>query len=349
MMQLASDLRIGARIGAGYYGEVHIGTDDVHSEVAIKILRPLDGESPLERLCRKRGLLAEARSLSQATHQNVVRVFYVVEAGSDEADAVHLVMEYCEGGSVQSSFERGPIKIGEVRRIITGAALGLQALHARGMLHRDIKPSNLLMDANRVVKLGDFGFVTDNLILGYGSQAGYYDHIPPEVRNGSGTSVKSDIWALGMTTYRLLHGSEWYGRSPKPMTIIPDGGFAGTLKWLPHVPQKWRRFVRKALNDDPDSRFPSATAVMAGLAKLEDEPGWDCSVTASKTCWQRKTKSRQINVVWTKHSPRQYTWEAWSEPLVTGRCRSLGGSTTILGYAESERQLSEFFSQRLTP
>ena len=345
MMQLTSDLQIGARIGAGYFGEVHIGTDHVHGQVAIKILRSLDGEPAAEWLRRKNGLLDEARSLSQATHQNVVRVFYVAESDSD--DAIHLVMEYCSGGSVQSSFERGPIKIGEVRRIITGAALGLQALHARGMLHRDIKPSNLLMDANRALKLGDFGFVTDNLIFGYASHQGYLDHLAPEVWNGSGTSVKSDIWALGMTTYRLLHGAEWYEKSPRPRTVVPDGGFAEKLKWLPHVPQKWRRFVRKALHDDPDSRFPSATAVIDGLAKLEAESGWECSATASETRWQRVTDTRRINVVWTKHSPRQYSWKAWSEPLVEGRVRSLGRSTVRLGYAASERQLCEFFSQRL--
>jgi serine/threonine protein kinase len=345
MMQLTSDLRIGTQIGAGYFGDVHLGADEIHGRVAVKIYRSLDDESPAEWLNRKRWLLAEARSLSQATHQNVVRVFYVAESDSD--DAVHLVMEYCSSGSVQSSFERGPIKIGEVRRIITGAALGLQALHARGMLHRDIKPGNLLMDANRVVKLGDFGFVTDNLILGYASHRGYNDHLAPEVWNDSRTSVKSDIWALGMTTYRLLHGAEWYERGPKPRTVVADGGFAEKLKWLPHIPQKWRRFVRKALSDNPDSRFPSATAVMGGLAKLEDEPGWDCAVAASETRWQRQTKNRRMTVVWTKHSPRQYTWNALSEPLETGRCRCLGRSTTRLGYAESERQLCDFFSQCL--
>jgi serine/threonine-protein kinase len=55
-----------------------------------------------------------------------------------------------------------------------------------------------------------------------------------------------------MTLYRLLHGAEWYSRGPAPRGIVRNGGFADTLQWLPHITPKWRRFIRKLLNDDPD-------------------------------------------------------------------------------------------------
>jgi serine/threonine protein kinase len=51
------------------------------------------------------------------------------------------------------------------------------------MLHRDIKPGNLLRSLSGVTKIGDFGLVTDDIILGYGSIAGYQDHLAPEVWN----------------------------------------------------------------------------------------------------------------------------------------------------------------------
>ena len=182
---------------------------------------------------RKADLLREGQRLSRATYENVVHVHHLLELPTE--DAVHLVMEYCAGGSLQESFVRGPMPLFDVRRHSTQIAIGLQALHTRGMLHRDIKPGNLLIDTQRVTKLGDFGLVTDDLILGYGSAAGYLDHVAPEVHVGGPTSARTDIWALGMTIYRLLHGSTWYEKSPPPHLVIPDGGFAKRLRWLFHT------------------------------------------------------------------------------------------------------------------
>jgi serine/threonine protein kinase len=231
-----------------------------------------------------------------------------------------------------------------VRKRSTEVSLGLQALHARGMLHRDIKPGNLLIDRRHVTKLGDFGLVTDNLIFGYGSAAGYADHLAPEIYGGGPTSARTDIWALGMTIYRLLHGTSWYERSPPPQLQIPLGGFAQRLSWLPHIPNSWRRFVRKALKDDPNARYQNATEVVNALATLPAGAGWLCTVTPVDVSWVKRTSRRQVNVLWTEHSPRRHEWRAWSEPLTAGRNRALGGSQTAVGLRELDRQLQAFFA-----
>ena len=114
-----------------------------------------------------------------------MRVHYLVE--EENGEAVHLVMEYCSGGSLQAAFDKGPMRLADVLRVITDVTLGLQALHGRGMLHRDIKPGNLLLGERDVGKLGDFGLVTDKLIFGYASHAGYSDHLAYE-------SVIKNIW-----------------------------------------------------------------------------------------------------------------------------------------------------------
>jgi eukaryotic-like serine/threonine-protein kinase len=216
------------------------------------------------------------------------------------------------------------------------------------MLHRDIKPSNVLME-NGTAKLGEFGLVTDNLVLGYGSQAGYGDHLAVEVWQGEPTSKKTDIWALGMTLYRLLHGAEWYSRSVEPRYIIVNGGFANTLKWLPHVPKRWRTVIRKMMADDPGKRYQNAEEVLAALGSLETGTNWDCTVEPDCVTWKAQKNDRLITVTWEKHSASKskYSWRAESEPISgNGRTRTLGSSNGQISCADSEKALKEFFNSR---
>jgi eukaryotic-like serine/threonine-protein kinase len=89
MNQLKSNLQIGRSIGAGWFGEVHLGQDDVQGIVAVKIFRQQPTESDTEWDRRKAALLREGQHLRRAAHPNVVRVHYLVE--SEHGDAVYLV------------------------------------------------------------------------------------------------------------------------------------------------------------------------------------------------------------------------------------------------------------------
>ncbi len=328
------------------FGEVFEGDDPVHGAVAVKVFRRdyPDPESDNEWVERKDALLKEGQRLSQADHANVVRVHHLSEA--DSGNAVHLVMNRCVDGSLQAGFEKGPMPLGNVRKVWTDVTLGLQALHARGMLHRDIKPSNVLME-NRTAKLGDFGLVTDNLVLGYGSQAGYGDHLAVEVWRGGPTSKKTDIWALGMTIYRLLHGAQWYSRSVEPRFVIGNGDFAASLKWLPHVPKRWRTMIRKMMADDPRERYQNSEQVLAALAKLEINTDWECSVDPDRVTWSGKKGDRHVMVVWEQHSKFKHSWRAESQPTNgQGRKRTLASSNGQISYAASEKELKNFFKSR---
>jgi serine/threonine-protein kinase len=342
MPRLQSNLQVGVPVASGHFGDVHMGTDDIHGEVAVKIFRQMPNESDIDWRLRKSTLLAEGQRLQEASHSHVVQVHQLLESSTD--DAILLAMEFCSGGSLQCSFDLGPMTLNEVRKRATEITLGLQALHARGMLHRDIKPGNLLIDRRGITKIGDFGLVTDNLILGYGSIAGYLDHLAPEIHHGYPTSVRTDIWALGMTIYRLLHGSIWYTKSPPPHQLVPLGGFADKLHWLPHIPKPWRRFVRKALNDDPAYRYRNAAEVINALGRLPTTPEWRCSTAVTEISWRRQSGSREINVIWREHSPRRHEWSAWSKPISSGRRRTLGDSHGMAGRSETEHQLQNFFS-----
>lgn len=334
---------IGRFLGAGGFGEVYQGYCPVHHDVAVKIIGRTGTDD--EWKDTKDRLVREAEMMSGAAHPNVVPVYYVHVPPTD--DAIWLIMKLCDG-SVGSDYETGPMPLDRVRATITGICQGLAALHSRGMVHRDIKPANILVDGS-VFRLSDFGLVTDKLVLGYASRAGYYDHLAPEVWTTGLTSVRTDIWALGMTVYRLLHGHEWYTRwydgPSRPAHLIRAGGFARGLKWLPHVPKEWRRVVNKAMHDDSHGRYQSAEAFLNALARLPVEPSWACNVEDDSVTWTLRKGARVHEVVWTEHSPRRHSWSAVSRPAdgTSGRDRTLGGSDGMQTASVVRSGLEGFF------
>lgn len=167
MADYVSGLKLGEKIGNGHFGDVFKANDTAHGEVAAKVLSRKAHHDEAEWNIYKSNALGEAQHLSKATHRNVVQVHHVVEG--DGGNTVVICMEFCPGGSLQAKFEEGPMSLGAVRKAATEVLLGLSTLHSRSMLHRDIKPANILLDGSGVAKLGDFGLVTDDLILGYGS------------------------------------------------------------------------------------------------------------------------------------------------------------------------------------
>lgn len=342
--QLSSNLTLGSKVGSGFFGDVFEGDDPIHGKVAVKIFEKMPSETPLEWSSRKQDLLQEGQRLKTAEHENVVRVFQILENKAD--DKVLLIMEYCNGGCVQDSYEQGPLPLDTLRGVLTDTALGLQAIHLRGMIHRDIKPSNILIHNGRA-KLADFGLVTDDIVYGYASAAGYHDHLAKEVYDTRLTSIRSDIWALGMTTYRLLHGHAFYRSLPSPHNLVPLGNFAHKLLWLPHVPDRWRRFVRRAMHDDPSRRFQDVGQILKSLENLPITPSWQCSYSADRTLWWFEQKNRRIEVEWNVHSPRKHSWTATSLPLLEGRKKRLGGSDQMVGKTRVRRELEQFFKSFL--
>lgn len=343
MVDVVPALKVGSRIGGGHFGEVFNGVDGVHDIVAVKVIKRSPGQDDAEWLAYKTAFLSEAQHLSKAKHANVVEVYHIQEA--IDGESIQLCMALCAGGSLQEKYESGPSSLSYVRKIGTEVALGLEALHERGMLHRDIKPGNILLNAADIAQLGDFGLVTDNLILGYGSQVGYSDHIAHEVWHGKGTSRKSDIWALGMTLYRLLHGKEWYERSPAPRTVVAHGNFVDRLEWLPHIPKPWRRVIRKMMSDDPNGRYQSAGQVLSALGKMPTT-AWSSTVLPDAVRWEKISTSRRKVVLWELHPKNGHKWSAWSEPLAgIGRIKNLDGSKKLISKKEAINQLTEFLGK----
>jgi serine/threonine-protein kinase len=342
-VKLQSGLTYDHLLGEGSFGKVFRGQDEAHGVVAVKVLTPKPEWSEAEWKERKKSSLSEAQRLSRAAHDHVVKVHHVAEA--DDGRCVVICMEYCSGGSLQTPYEHGPMTIADIRKVATDVLLGLQSLHLRDMIHRDIKPANILLNARGNALIGDFGLVTDNLVLGYASQAGYSDHIAYEVWMGNGTSVKSDIWAFGATLYRLLHGKQWYDELPEPRDLIAHGNFADSLKWLPHVPKRWRRVLRQMMEDDTKKRYQTAEQALGAVGSLPVVPVWDVTVEPEIVRWEQ-AKGNRLNVVQWIRKPRQNEWTAWSEPTTgsKGQKKTLGGSKGVISASKAISQLEAFLS-----
>lgn len=186
----------------GSWSQVWRGTDlRLRRDVALKILRPEYG-SHRERRAR---FLRGARHMASLRHPNVARVLELVEPSSPTS-LCYYWMEYLHGGSLEVALASGVLDAATGLRALLGAAEGLAAAHACGLLHRDIKPSNILLDEHGIAKLTDFDLIKSAESCG-ATQGGLgtWAYTAPEViADGRQASVRSDVYSLGRTALFIL-------------------------------------------------------------------------------------------------------------------------------------------------
>jgi [calcium/calmodulin-dependent protein kinase] kinase len=147
------------------------------------------------------------KMLSTHPHQNVVQLYEVIET----RDKLHIFMEYLPGGPVMAGkAEVEPFKDMErIRRYLRDLVMGLEHLHALGVVHMDIKPENLILDSEDRLKIIDFGVAMivkgDSKIRKYQGTPAF---TPPEtIADGPFMPWPLDVWAVGITLYIFGHGS----------------------------------------------------------------------------------------------------------------------------------------------
>lgn len=355
--RVINELDLLCKLGSGVFGEVWRAEMKPHGIVAVKKIR----RTVAERLGLsvwteiRDHLLKEAESLKKAQHRHVVQVHSV--HWDESSDHVYIVTELCDS-SLADRINDGPLPIGDAFLFMSHILLGLNALHGQGMLHRDVKPSNVLI-LGADAKLADFGLATDELRNGYGTGISYAPHRAPETFRGGFTSTKTDIWAVGMTAYRMLNGDAWYAREMCRLGVFEEGegepdfsalcspSFAPALTWMPHIPEAWRRFVKKALAFDSARRYTDASAMLTALQgmNLPDDVGWACVHKGQSICWKRvREGGRHELVVWNDWTSIDQSFEILTQsPDGTGRRvlrRGEGGQSQVLS------DLSDFFCSR---
>ncbi|SMN22920.1 similar to Saccharomyces cerevisiae YAR019C CDC15 Protein kinase of the Mitotic Exit Network that is localized to the spindle pole bodies at late anaphase [Maudiozyma saulgeensis] len=186
-------------VGKGSYGVVYRAVNKKSKQtVAIKEIN-YDNDEELSEI------MIEIDLLKNLNHINIVKYHGFIQKSSN----LYIILEYASHGSLKNLFAKRPTKRleeNETTIYIKQTLHGLAYLHEQGVIHRDIKAANLLLDANNIVKLADFGVSTmvNNTAM---TLAGSLNWMAPEIITNKGASTLSDIWSLGATVVELMTGN----------------------------------------------------------------------------------------------------------------------------------------------
>lgn len=250
-------------VGRGGMGEVWAGRDlRLGRSVAVKLLSPAVAS---QAGVRER-FQEEARSAARLNHPNVV---LVLDSGEHEGTPF-LVMELLSGRTLADEVASGPLDPERVRRVGMDVLAALAASHRAGVLHRDIKPGNVLLTADGMAKVGDFGIAksAEGLHLtDAGMIVGTAAYLAPERIAGHPATPQSDLYAVGVVLYEALTGTKPF-EADTPVSLLRAVGAHDIMPLAevrPGLDPSLVATVERAMAKDPANRFSSAEAMAAAL------------------------------------------------------------------------------------
>ena len=255
--------RLGTLLGRGGMSDVYRAVDEVNStDVAIKIVRSPDREYA-QRLAQ------EAQALRRFSHPGLVQLF---ESGVN-GDMAYLVMEFVDGPSLDQVLRQGPLTTAETASIGSSLADALAYAHAQGVVHRDVKPANILIGADGLARLTDFGIArlvdTSTLTL-TGTMLGTATYMAPEQLENHAVGPSADVWSLGIVLLECLTGERVYAGTPSEVLARR---MAGPVALPDGLPVPWKLLLSGMLASTPEDRL-SALDVSTMLATPAFRSPW---------------------------------------------------------------------------
>jgi eukaryotic-like serine/threonine-protein kinase len=265
-------------LGSGGTGQVYLAELDgdpraakgaaPRRRVAIKVLRAEHRDEP-ELVAR---FDREAVAAARIRHPNVRAVEGAPTPWEGQGERSRFfVMELLVGLDLADTLSfTGALGPARSVRIAEGAALGLGAAHAAGVVHRDVKPENLFLvhspDGREQVKVLDFGFshLPGDPHEAPGRVVGTPEYMAPEQSRGAPADPRADIYSLGVVLYEMLAGRAPFagdyaevaqGHAHEPPPPICTAEISAPLDAV----------VRRALAKSPEARFPSMEAFRTAL------------------------------------------------------------------------------------
>jgi eukaryotic-like serine/threonine-protein kinase len=262
--KIAGRYDVAELVGHGGMSSVYKAHDSLlERHVALKVLHEQYSADDdfVERFKR------EARSVAQLQHPNIVTV---IDRG-EEGGRQYIVFEYIDGENLKELVTRkGRLDVREALEVSLEVARGLAFAHQHGLVHRDVKPQNVLLNGDGRAKVTDFGIARSLDVDGMtqtGTVLGTSNYIAPEQASGRRVDAHTDVYALGVVLYELLAGE----------VPFPGESFVAVAMKHVHepppnlldvrrdVPLRVAAAVDRALEKDPEQRFPTMDAFAAEL------------------------------------------------------------------------------------
>ena len=263
-----------APLGQGGMGVVYKARDrDLDDVVALKLVRPeLLAVDPtaLERF------KDEVRLARRISHRNVARTH-----DFGEAEGVYYVtMEFVAGTPLKELIRtRARLPVSATVSVGKQLCRALEAAHEQGIIHRDIKPPNIMVAAEGLVKLMDFGIARpverDRGRTKTGLVIGTPDYMAPEQLLGESLDGRADLYAVGVVLYECLTGRRPHD-ADSPMALVGAKLSQDPVpphEVVPEVPVVLSRILMRVLARDRDARPQTAAALHEELAHAGDTAG----------------------------------------------------------------------------
>ena len=243
--------------------------------------------------------LNEMEALARFEHANIVRAHDAFEEGGQ----LYLVMEYVEGESILSYFDRKRLPLEEKLSALSKIADALEYAHKKGIVHRDVKPSNVLVRKDGEPFLLDFGVakmtnVSDLSITKSGEVIGTPQYMSPEQALGEKRNLDSrtDVYGLGALLYHVLTGTPPF-QGETLMGILQQVSGKPPLpprSLFPELPVPVEQICLKSLQKRREDRYASAGAFADDIRRyLKGEKIAAASFFARK----KRVKAAQIALI----------------------------------------------------
>ena len=257
--------RLIRELGKGGMGVVYLAQQEEPFErrVALKLIHPLVYNDDTVRRFE-----AERQILAHFEHPNVVQLY---DGGTTDDGQPYFVMEYVDGKSLESWCDREPSlhrRLNLFLQVCSAVELAHQKLR---IVHRDLKPGNILVTADEVPKLLDFGIAKnlDDIALPRALHGSAWTPLftSPEQLAGEPLATTSDIYSLGVLLYRMLSGRLPYTFKGADAESVRREILERTLPPLA-IDDDLDAIVARALAHDPDQRYPSVEQLAADLRRF---------------------------------------------------------------------------------
>ena len=251
-------------IGEGGMANVYLAYDTIlNRNVAVKLLRGdlANDEKFVKRFQR------EAIAASSLNHPNIVEMY---DVGVDEGN-YFIVMEYIDGITLKSLIKkRGALTVRETIDIMLQITSAIACAHDSYIIHRDIKPQNVMILDDGVAKITDFGIamaMKATELTQTNTVMGSVHYLPPEQANGKGSTVKSDIYSLGIMMYEMLIGKvPFKGENAVEIAMKQiNEPIPSVVKINPEIPQSVENIILKATAKNPKNRYESVNEMHEDL------------------------------------------------------------------------------------